>query len=181
MSPLHSTWLMPTASDKAALQSVVDALSLQFGTPRFQAHLTLADGAHLSVAELTGILRKAAEGIHSFPAVIEDIETSDLYFRSFYARFAASGPMAELHENAMALLAPGLEAATAFMPHISLLYGADDTAEKQTARRHWQKKLAGRPIRFDRICIAAAGKGIAIGDWAIRSTISLGSREGAGK
>jgi hypothetical protein len=89
--------------------------------------------------------------------------------------------MAELHENAMALLAPGRQEADVFMPHISLLYGADDAAEKQAARRHWQKKLAGRPIRFDRICIAAAGKGIAISDWAIRSTIPLGSSGGAGK
>jgi 2'-5' RNA ligase len=175
MNPLHSTWLMPTASDQAALQAVVDALSGQFGTPRFQAHLTLIDGVHRSVAELTGILRPVAEGIQCFAAEIEDIGTSDLYFRSFYARFAASGRMAELHENATALVAPGREEAAAFMPHISLLYGADDTAEKQAAHQHWRKKLAGRPIRFDRICIAAAGKGIAIGDWAIRSTVPLGS------
>jgi 2'-5' RNA ligase len=175
MSQLHSTWLMPVASDEAALQSVVDILSRQFGTPRFQAHLTLTAAVERSVAELAEILRQAAEGIHSFPTVIEDIETSDLYFRSFYARFAASGAMAELHENAMALLAPGREEAAAFMPHISLLYGADGTAEKQAAHQHWRKKLAGRPIRFDRICVAAAGKGIAISDWAIRSTIPLGS------
>jgi hypothetical protein len=83
--------------------------------------------------------------------------------------------MAELHENTMAILAPRPEEADAFMPHISLLYGADDTAEKETARRHWQKKLVGRSIRFDRICIVAAGKGIAISDWVIRSTIQLGS------
>jgi 2'-5' RNA ligase len=175
MSPLHSTWLMPVASDEAALQSAVDILSAQFGTPRFQAHLTLTGGMERSAAELAEILRRAAGGMRCFPAVIEDIETSDLYFRSFYARFAASGPMAELHENTMALLAPGSEEADAFMPHISLLYGADDTAEKQAAHQYWQKKLAGRPIRFDRVCVAAAGKGIAIDDWAIRSTIQLGS------
>jgi 2'-5' RNA ligase len=166
---------MPAASDEAALQSVVDTLSRQFGTPRFQAHLTLTDGVERSVAELAEILRQAAEGIHGFTAAIEEIGTSDLYFRSFYARFAATGPLAELHDKAMALLAPGHEAADAFMPHISLLYGADDTTEKQAARRHWQEQLAGRPIRFDRICIASAGKGIEIGDWAIRSTIQLGS------
>jgi 2'-5' RNA ligase len=164
---------MPTASDEAALQSVVDTLSRQFGTPRFQAHLTLTDGVERSVAELAEILRQAAEGIQSFTAAIEEIGTSDFYFRSFYARFAASGPLAELHENAAALLAPGQRGAEAFMPHISLLYGADDTTEKQAARRHWQEQLAGRPIRFDRICIASAGKGVEIDDWAIRSTIPL--------
>ncbi|MGN6467937.1 MAG: hypothetical protein ACTHLP_20940, partial [Rhizobiaceae bacterium] len=94
---------------------------------------------------------------------------------SFYARFAASGPLAGLHEKATALLAPELETSAAFMPHISLLYGADDGAEKEAARRRWQKQLAGRLIRFDRICIAAAGKGIEIQDWAIRSTVPLGS------
>ena len=175
MSQLHSTWLMPTASDEAALQSAVDALSRQFGTPRFQAHLTLTDGVGRGVAELVGILRQAAEGIRCFPAAIEDIETSDLYFRSFYARFAASGPLAGLHEKATALLAPELETSAAFMPHISLLYGADGGAEKEAARRRWQKQLAGRLIRVDRICIAAAGKGIEIQDWAIRSTVPLGS------
>ena len=175
MSQVHSTWLMPTASDEAALQSVVDTLSGQFGTPRFQAHLTLTDGVERSAAELAEILRRAAEGIPSFPAAIENIETSDLYFRSFYARFAASGPMAELRGKAMALLAPGPEATVPFMPHISLLYGADDPAQKEAARRRWQRELAGRLIRFDRICVAAAGKGIEIRDWAIRSTVPLGS------
>jgi len=175
MSAVHSTWLMPIASDEALLQSAVDALSDQFGTPRFQAHLTLTDAVQRSAAELAGILRKAAEGTGCFAAPIEDIGTSDFYFRSFYARFAASGPLAELHEKATALLAPELQASAAFMPHISLLYGADDGAEKEAARRHWQKELAGRPIRFDRICIASAGKGIEIEDWAIRSTIALGS------
>jgi hypothetical protein len=166
---------MPTASDEALLQSAVDTLSRQFGTPRFQAHLTLTDGVERSVAELSGILRQTAEGIRCFSAAIEDIGASDFYFRSFYARFAASGPVAELHEKAAALLAPELDASATFMPHISLLYGADDAAEKEAARRHWQKELAGRPIRFDRICVAAAGKGIEISDWAIRSTVSLGS------
>jgi hypothetical protein len=166
---------MPAASDEALLQSAVDTLSRQFGTPRFQAHLTLTDGVERSVAELAGILRQAAEGIRCFLAAIEDIGASDFYFRSFYARFAASGPVAELHEKAAALLAPELEAAAAFTPHISLLYGSDDAAEKEAARQHWQKKLVGRPIRFDRICVAAAGKGIEISDWAIRSTVSLGS------
>src|SRR6185312_2740259 len=142
MSQLHSPWLMPAESDEAELQSVVDALSRQFGTPRFQAHLTLTDGAERSVAELTEILRQAAEGINCFTTAIEEIGTSDLYFRSFYARFAASGPLAELHETATGLLVPGLQAADAFMPHISLLYGADDTTEKQAARQHWQKQLA---------------------------------------
>jgi hypothetical protein len=173
MSGLHSTWLMPVAGDEALLQSAVDALSRQFRTPRFQAHLTLTDGVHRSVAELAGVLRQAVEGTRCFTAAIEEIGTSDLYFRSFYARFPASGPMADLHERATALLAPELEVSAAFMPHISLLYGADDTAEKKAARRHWQEKLAGRLIRFDRICIASAGKGIAIDDWAIRSTIAL--------
>ena len=175
MSQLHSTWLMPVAGDEALLQSVVDTLSRQFKTPRFQAHLTLTDGVHQGAAELAGTLRQAAEGICSFAAAIEEIGTSDLYFRSFYARFPASGPMAELHEKAMSLLAPELEASAPFMPHISLLYGADDGAEKEAARLQWQEQLAGRPIRFDRICIASAGKGIAIEDWAIRSTVALGS------
>jgi hypothetical protein len=121
---------MPTASDEALLQSAVDTLSRQFGTPRFQAHLTLTDGVHRDVAVLAGILSRAAEGTRCFSATIEDIGTSDFYFRSFYARFAASGPLAGLHEEATALLAPELEASTAFMPHISLLYGADDSAEK---------------------------------------------------
>ena len=83
--------------------------------------------------------------------------------------------MAELHQTATALLAQELEASAAFQPHISLLYGADDTVQKQAARRYWQEKLAGRPIRFDRLCVAAAGKGIEIQDWAIRSTVALGS------
>ncbi|HET7412096.1 MAG TPA: 2'-5' RNA ligase family protein, partial [Pararhizobium sp.] len=155
MSQLHSTWLMPSASDEAALQSVVDLLSRQFGTPRFQAHLTLVEGVERSVDELAKAIRQAVEGIDRFQVAIKEIGTSDLYFRSFYARFEASGPLAELHRNANALVLP--EEHPAFMPHISLLYGADDTAEKEAARQHWMKQIVGQPICFDRVCIASAG------------------------
>lgn len=172
MSQLHSTWLMPAASDEAALQSVVDLLSRQFGTPRFQAHLTLVDGVERSVDELAEAIRQAVVGIDRFQAVIAEIGVSDLYFRSFYAHFAASGSLAELHRKANALVLPGEH--PEFMPHISLLYGADDTAEKNAARQHWTEALVGRPICFDRVCIASAGKGIAISDWKIRATVRLG-------
>jgi len=169
---LHSIWLMPEAGDEAVLQSIVDELADRFGAPRFRPHLTMVEEMSRSVEELTAPTNKIAAGLSAFDAPVREIGTSPLYFRSFYARFDSAGPLRELKRRAIATIAPA--DLDGFMPHISLLYGVADGPEKRTAQEAIARRLAGRPIRFDRLSIVASAKEIAIADWAVRFSAGLG-------
>lgn len=162
---------MPSLHDEEELQAVIDNLSSRFGSPRFRPHLTLFEEVRYSAQDLASIVLDASEGIRRFDAAIGAIETSALYFRSFYARFSACAPLHRLHEAVASRL--GAAKRGDFVPHISLLYGADDTAAKRQAQLELTARLIHRPVRFDRVCVVASAKDIPIADWAVRATMPL--------
>ena len=171
MSGLHSVWLMPEAAHEAMLQDLIDQLAVRFGAPRFQPHLTLVEDQPRSVNDLTPRIEKIAAGMEAFQMPIRAIGTSELYFRSFYALFGATGALRELKRRAIETIAASR--IEDFMPHISLLYGVPDSPEKRMAHADVESHIAGMTIRFDRICVVASAKEIPIDQWEIRSTVAL--------
>jgi 2'-5' RNA ligase len=171
MSGVHSIWLMPAAEDAEALERMVEDFSERFGSPRFQPHLTLVEDMERSADDLAPLVAEVSKGIASFTAPVEAIGVSTLFFRSFYARFAAEGLLLELKRRAIEKILPGDIAE--FMPHISLAYGVAETLEKRDAVAEAENLLLGRPIRFDRVCVVASGKELPIEGWAIRATAAL--------
>jgi 2'-5' RNA ligase len=171
VSKLHSIWLMPARDDEAVLQQTVTELAARFGAPEFRPHLTLMEETARGVPELAAATREIAAGIAGFSAIVCDIGMSELYYRSFYALFEAAGPLLELKHRAIARIAP--DCLDAFMPHISLLYGAADSPEKRAAQKMVAERLVGRQIRFDRVCVVASAKEIPVAEWAIRSSVGL--------
>ena len=170
-SGVHSIWLMPVAEDAATLERMVEDFSGRFDTPRFQPHLTLVEDMERSVGELAPLVEEVAAGIRPFTAPVAAIGVSALFFRSFYARFVAEGPLLELKRRAIEKILPGdiME----FMPHISLAYGVDETFAKRDAVAEAENLLLGKPIGFDRICVVASGTEWPIESWAIRATAAL--------
>ena len=172
MAPgVHSIWLMPAADDAARLERIVGDLAGRFGSPRFQPHLTLVEDMERSVEDLAPLVGQVADGIAAFEAPVAEIGVSDLFFRSFYARFAAQGPLLELKRRAIDTIQPGDIAE--FMPHISLAYGLAETLEKRDAIAEAENLLLGEPIRFDRVCVVASGKELPIESWSIRAETPL--------
>ncbi len=121
----------------------------------------------MPVAALKDALRSAAETGETFAEAAAAIEGSDACFRSFYARFAVSPPLAKLKR---ALDPEGLDG---FMPHVSLLYGPVEAAAKAAAIREVDARLAGRTIQFDRICVVRSGQDIPIAEWRVVATERL--------
>jgi 2'-5' RNA ligase len=168
---VHSIWLMPAADDAAMLEGLVEELAARFGSPRFQPHLTLVENMERSAGDLTPLVERIAGDFAAFAAPVAEIGVSALFFRSFYARFDAQGPLKELKLRAIeTILASDI---TEFMPHISLAYGVDDTLEKREAVREAENLLLGRQVRFDRICVVASGQELPIENWAIRAQSEL--------
>ena len=61
------------------------------------------------------------------------------------------------------------------MPHVSLLYGPVEAAAKAAAIAEINARLAGRPIRFDRIGIVTSGQDVPIADWRVVRSVALRS------
>jgi hypothetical protein len=164
---IHSIWLMPAAADELFLSNLVSRLSNRFATPLFAPHLTVKGDTDIPVAQLAGQMTRAAEAMRRFSLPVLGVETSEAFFRSFYARFEVSASLAALKA---ALDPAGL---AEFMPHVSLLYGPVEAGAKAGAAAEFQRLLAGRQIAFDRLCVVRSGQDIPIEDWAVVSTEML--------
>lgn len=171
MSGLYSTWLVPQAADARDLQAIIDDLAGAFGSPRFAAHMTVAEEVRRGEAGMARLLGEAAKGVGPVEAIIESIDVSDLRFRCLYARFSLPHPLAGLRDRLVAGL--GLDPDAAFTPHVSLLYGVTDSQRKSRAREELATGLVGRRVVFDRLCLVASAKEIPVEDWAVRATIPL--------
>lgn len=162
MTPqIHSIWLLPSAGDEQVLADVIVALSQRFETPLFAPHLTIRGDTDAPLATLEAGLAHAAAVVAAFSEPVAAIETSDAYFRSFYARLAICAPLATLKQRLDG------QASEAFMPHISLLYGTVAPGPKTLAAAEVARDLTGRGIRFDRLCVVTSGQDIPIAEWRV--------------
>jgi len=158
---------MASPSDEAMLTGLVGDLSGRFGTPLFAPHLTLQGDTTMPPAALECAAAAAAESVPTFSEPVALVEGSEAFFRSFYARFAVSQPLAKLKR---ALDPEGFDS---FMPHVSLLYGRVEAAAKAAAIAEVNAQLAGRAIHFDRIGIVTSGQDIPIAEWRVVASVKL--------
>jgi 2'-5' RNA ligase len=166
-APIHSIWLMPANDDALLLASLVSGLSQRFGTSLFTPHLTIAGDTDRPVTTLAAAIREAAGRVTAFQEAVAAIETSEAFFRSFYARFAIAAPLATLKQRLDG------QSSEPFMPHVSLLYGPVEAGPKTAAATEVAASLVGRPIRFDRLCVVTSGQDVPIDQWRIVETVAL--------
>ena len=160
---------MPAPADEAMLAGIVGDLSGRFGTPVFAPHLTLLGDTETPPAALERAVATVAETVAAFSEPVTAVEGIESYFRSFYARFAASAPLTMLKRT----LDP--QDSTPFMPHVSLLYGAVEASAKTAAIAEIGARLVGRAIRFDRVGIVTSGQDVPIADWRVVTSVALRS------
>lgn len=82
----------------ACSPTLLDASERRCSTP----HLTVRGDTGLAVAALVEAIPEVASDVSAFSEAIAAIETSDAYFRSFYAHFNVSAPLAELKQRLVA-------------------------------------------------------------------------------
>ena len=166
---IHSTWAMPAAADAALFEEIVADLAPRFGFPRFAPHLTLLEDREAEAATLAAFWRNARPAA-AIDTRIAGIETGPAYFRSVFARIDDHPALLHLHERGRDRFPGGSD----FRPHVSLAYGVPDETARKAVAADLSARLAGRPIRFDRICVVASGQEIAIEDWKVLADIPLG-------
>jgi 2'-5' RNA ligase len=161
----HSIWLMPPSDQEEAFAAIVRDLAKRFDSPVFQPHLTLVEDMPRGWEELKPLVDQLVDGMAVFEAPIETVEESELYYRSFYARFPVTPQLKLLKERVVGIF--GVGSVETFMPHISLAYGVAESPEKAKAVAALRNELQGMSVTFDRICIVSSSQQTPIEEWRI--------------
>jgi hypothetical protein len=162
-----SIWLMPAEPDAGLLRGIVGELSARFGTPLFEPHLTLAGDLHASWGAYLPLLDDLAKSCAAFSQPIQGIELTEAYFRAFYAGFTRS---AELDTLKQICVAQAGGTADGFTPHISLLYGKVEQAEKMAVAKDIEGRLLGKRVDFDRVVVTNSSDNVPITEWRVHAT-----------
>lgn len=169
---VSSFWLLAEEQDEAFLTTEMAALAQKLPSPAFQPHLTLLGDVPQAPETLVEMNAAIARVASPFVMPIDAIETSELFFRSFYARFETSPVLRALREAATTRF-PALEGP--FMPHVSLLYGIEPSPLKDTVAADASSRMKGRRIKFDRIAVTNSGNDVPIADWWCIDVRALGA------
>ncbi len=158
----YSIWLLPAATQEAALAGTVGRLSTELGGPVFAPHLTIQGDLTLPLEELRGFTAGLAGRLDVQRWQVTDVENSAHFFRCLYLRFAST-PGFELLQSALQALSKSTAGLSPF-PHLSLAYGDAGPAHVQ-ARADLEGEFMGQEIVFDRLSICRSSKNVAIADW----------------
>ncbi|WP_407976375.1 2'-5' RNA ligase family protein [Brucella pseudogrignonensis] len=167
----HSIWLRPAHDDLVFLEKIVRDLSGQFNSPVFEPHATLVPDMNRSAEELLPQVLSLAIGRKPFELLIEDVTGSEAYFRSFYAALEKAPALMRLKQDSLEI--SGEASLQSFVPHVSLAYGVEDTAQKQMEMQRLAKELSGRKLRFDRLVIVSSSSETPIDEWNVKHEIQL--------
>ncbi len=123
-----SLWFMPTGDLYEELKELIDRLAEEHGAPPFLPHLTLlgtVTGPEKEIIEKTSLL---ASELTPFDITLKGVGTEEAFFRCLFLKAAKDRVLMETNEKARALFHK--EEASAFMPHLSLMYGDFTPARK---------------------------------------------------
>ena len=128
-----SLWLMPEGEVRDRLSALLDGLAARLGTTPFPPHLTLLPGiAGSTEGDVLAASRTLARGLQPLAVRLVEVEGGAEHFRCLFARATADAPLVSAH--AASARAFGRTPDPAFLPHLSLVYGAlEPDAKRQLA------------------------------------------------
>jgi hypothetical protein len=127
-----SLWLVPGGAAGVRLAGRIETLARALETPVFAPHVTLVGGVVRPEREVRAACADLARALPSVTIRLGAIEARQDYFRCVVVRVAESGPLRRARVAATRALGV---AATAFAPHLSLVYGDLSTGRRAAARR----------------------------------------------
>ena len=124
----HSIWLMPEESSADEIRRAIKSLSLKYGAPDFEPHVTLIGNLQGPEDAILHKTERLAEGLEPYQIVFSDFGYLTEYFRSLFAVVERSKEVMHAFNAATQIF--GIEKSD-YMPHLSLLYGSIPEAEKK--------------------------------------------------
>ena len=158
----YSIWLMPVAAQQASLTNTVARLSGFLGGEVFAPHVTIQGDLAMSPEELSRLVAALAERVTVQIWRVQQVESSDHFFRCLYLRFGAE-PGFEALQGAVRAFTQTDDGLSPFA-HLSLAYGQAGAGHSK-ARMDLLDEFALREIVFDRLAISRSSKNLPIADW----------------
>jgi 2'-5' RNA ligase len=117
-----SLWLMPEGPTRERLGALIGELAARLGTVPFVPHVTLLPGIEGPEGAVLEAAGKLASDLRPLLLSLRSLEGRDEHFRCLIALAEADEPLRAAH--AAAAQAFGRDPDTAFLPHLSLVYGS---------------------------------------------------------
>lgn len=125
----YSIWLLFDEKIEKYLQTIINLLSTQFGSPKFTPHITLLSGLEGNEAELLKKFYELSQ-IKSFNVEIKKVSYSDEFYRSLFIEIKKNEELKTIFEFATKAFDINSDF-NSFLPHISLLYSFEQEEIKQ--------------------------------------------------
>jgi 2'-5' RNA ligase len=114
-------WLVPTGAVYERLGGVLSELSARYQSPQFDPHLTLLGRLEGEEGALVDRAHQLARVLHPFEARLKEPSCEAQYFRCLFLPAELSPSILDAHQRATQIF--DAQPASAFEPHVSLLYG----------------------------------------------------------
>ena len=165
-----SLWLMPEGNSHERLSQTIDRLAARLGTVRFAPHVTLLPGLSRPQASVVEGARTLAAGLGPFSVGFSAVGGVDQHFRCLFLRVRAGRAVGEAHSRAAQQF--GRDADPSFDPHLSLVYGTLDSAERTRLARQLSGEMAAS---FEARRLHVWQTDGAVGDWQEIAVFDLGA------
>ena len=128
MSVCH-LWLAPAGEDYERLAGIIADLSARYRGLKFDPHITLLGRLEGEQESLIALTTQLARALQPFDVRLEAPSYEPHYFRCLYLPAEPSPSLLEAHQQATQIF--DAQPASAFNPHVSLLYGVFAESVKQ--------------------------------------------------
>ncbi len=122
----YTLWLVPKGVIYKKFSGLIKNLAKKYDGPIFEPHVTLI--GDLAVGDLIGsekrliaLTQQLASAQKPFSVTLKQIDYENYYFRTLIVKALKTKPLLSLQEKAKKIF--GVENASPYMPHLSLLYG----------------------------------------------------------
>lgn len=166
--PRYSLWLLPDEDATLKFSELIATLSDRYHGPRFTPHVTLLGWLMGEEAALMQSTTALAQELQTLSLRPQELAGEAYYFRCFYVQLERSVELLAAHERASAVFGSGY--ASDYLPHLSLIYGRLDGAEKARLRAELAARL---PTTFTADRLQLVHIEVAVADWRAVATHPL--------
>lgn len=125
----YSIWFMPTDEIYDKFNYIINQLSKEYNSPRFEPHVTLIGQRVGSEEEIIKKTEKIASKIKPFKIQLTTVDYRDYYFRALFVKIRRTKKIIEANKIAKEVF--DIEETNEYMPHLSLLYGEFPESQKK--------------------------------------------------
>ncbi|KAG9158862.1 hypothetical protein Leryth_017880 [Lithospermum erythrorhizon] len=129
---VYSVWGLPSEDVTPRVKKLMETLRSEFNAPYFEPHVTIVGAIALSEAEARDIFKKACEGLKSYDANVEKVDTGTFFYQCVYLLIKPTKEVVQTSDHCCKHF--GYERPTPYMPHLSLLYADLTDEEKKKAQ-----------------------------------------------